>query len=209
MAVAPEREVVAALLRKGLCRRVCGEYQHERGRRASPAASGRQPFCGTATSSGSLLFPSLPPSPLLPFSFSRSFWSQRVFARSGRLRRSLPRSSGTHLFEVARVVLLPRPLSVRLVLTRSFDATLRVSIHLRILLRSFVRSQSRTTSEVARSVAFNDRSCVYTRPLFLSLFPFLPLRIGKQSARCLLSSHSTCLLTQASCPRSISLVVCA
>lgn len=114
-----------------------------------------------------LLFPP-PPSPLLPFSFSRSFWSQRVFARSGRLRRSLPRSSGTHLFEVARVVLLPRPLSVRLVLTRSFDATLRVSIHLRILLRSFVRSQSRTASEVARSRLQRSLMRVHSFPLSLS-----------------------------------------
>jgi len=42
----------------------CGGRRRKRGRRASPAASGRQPFCGTATSSGSLLFPpSRAPSP--------------------------------------------------------------------------------------------------------------------------------------------------
>lgn len=147
--------------------------------------------------------------PLLPFSFSRSFWSQRVFARSGRLRRSLPRSSGTHLFEVARVVLLPRPLSVRLVLTRSFDATLPVSIHLRILLRSFVRSLAVSHGFRGREISPSTIAHACTLVPSFSLFPFLPLRIGKQSARCLLSSHSTCLLTQASCPRSISLVVCA
>lgn len=150
-----------------------------------------------------LLFPLLL---FLLLLLSSSFWSQRVFARSSRLRRSSP-FFRYHLFEVARVVLLPSSsssrLSVRLVLTRSFDVTLRVSIHLRILLRSFARA----ASEVARSRLQQSLMRVHSFPLSPSRF--LPLRIGKQSARCLLSSHSTCLLTQASCPaRSISLVAC-
>lgn len=117
---------------------------------------------------GVVIISSSTPSSSFSCSFSSSFWSQRVFARSSRLRRSSP-FFRYHLFEVARVVLLLSSsscsrLSVRPVLTHSFDATLRVSIHLRILLRSFAR----TASEVARDLAFNDRSCVYTRSLFLS-----------------------------------------
>jgi len=70
----------------------------------------------------------------------------------------------------------------------------------------FVRSLARLPR--SRDLAFDDRSCVYTRSLVF--FLFLPLRMGKQSARCLLSSHSACLLTRASCsPRSIFLVACA
>lgn len=158
---------------------------------------------------GVVIISSSTPSSSFSCSFSSSFWSQRVFARSSRLRRSSP-FFRYHLFEVARVVLLPSSsscsrLSVRLVLTHSFDATLRVSIHLRILLRSFAR----TASEVARSRLQRSLMRVHSFPLSLLFSLFLPLRIGKQSARCLLSSHSTCLLTQASCLRSISLVACA
>lgn len=60
-----------------------GGRRRKRGRRASPAASGRQPFCGTATSSGSLLFP--PP----PSSSPPSFFSSFSFSVSVRLCTSL------------------------------------------------------------------------------------------------------------------------
>lgn len=50
----------------------CRGRRRKRGRRASPGASGRQPFCGTATSSGSLLFPPSPSPPPPSHSPSRS-----------------------------------------------------------------------------------------------------------------------------------------
>lgn len=82
---------------------------------------------------------------------------------------ALPPFFRYHLFEVARVVLLPSSSSsfrVRLVLTRSFDATLRISIHLRIFLYSFAR----TASEVARSRLQRSLMRVHTLVLSLSFF---------------------------------------
>lgn len=71
---------------------------------------------------------------------------------------------------------------------------------------SFVRSLAVSHGFRGREISPSTIAHACTLVPSFSLFPFLPLRIGKQSARCLLSSHSTCLLTQASCPRSISLL---
>lgn len=141
-------------------------------------------------------------------SFSSSFWSQRVFARSSRLRHSSPVLPVPPLRGAAccsppvLFLVVPSFRSARLnTLLRRYPPCFDPSSY-----PFFVHSLARLPR--SRDLAFNDRSCVYTRSLFLSLF--LPLWLGKQSARCLLSSHSTCLLTQASCPpRSISLVACA
>lgn len=84
------------------CADGCGGCRRERGRRASPAASGRQPFCGTATSSGSLLFP---PSPAPSHPPSGPGVSLHALVVSV----ALPHSSGTTSSKW-RVLFSPRPL---------------------------------------------------------------------------------------------------
>lgn len=86
MAVVPERG--GSSCRGRGCADGCGGCRRKRGRRASPAASGRQPFCGTATSSGSLLFPPSPAPSHPPSGPSVSLHALVVSV-------ALPRSSGT------------------------------------------------------------------------------------------------------------------
>lgn len=92
MAVAPERGGSSCCGRG--CADGCGGCRRRRGRRASPAASGRQPFCGTATSSGSLLFPPLPSPPPSPAP-SHPPSDPSVSLHALVVSVALPRSSGT------------------------------------------------------------------------------------------------------------------
>lgn len=193
------------LLRKGLFRRL-RRVSAQEGKEGVACRVGSSTFLrhcdvvGVVIISSSSLFSSSYTSR----SFSSSFWSQRVFARSSRLRRSSPVLPVPPLRGAAccsppvLFLVVPSFRSARLnTLLRRYPPCFDPSSY-----PFFVHSLARLPR--SRDLAFNDRSCVYTRSLFL------PLWLGKQSARCLLSSHSTCLLTQASCPpRSISLVACA
>lgn len=161
------------------CRRGCrwscgGRRQHGRGRRASPAASGRQPFCGTATSSGSLLFS--PPLPSLSHPPSGSNASLRplvIVVPPAFFRFTLQGvAPSSMLFSP-----FPPPVHVfRFVLTRFLGATLRSIFVSFFVLARLPRTRSHLRPSLTRA---------HTPLPVPSLFP-LSLSLYFQKPICLL-----------------------
>lgn len=161
--------------RGGSCKRGCdgcAEGVGARGEGGRRLASGRQPFCSTATSSGSLLFPPPPPSPSLPSSSphppSNVGTSLRVLVVSFVLCFSPSRLSGfSSGYAVCVLSILLVSFSLSLACFRSARLNVLSQATLRSIFVSFF-AFARLPRTLFRDLAPEDRWRVYTR--FLPIF---------------------------------------